>query len=398
MIFCIAGKNDIAVNALEYLLNEKKVKKSDILICCNRNENGANSWQKSLRYFSNYYGVREIKLEEAYSLENLIFLSLEFDQIIDPKKFSTNKLFNIHFSLLPKYKGMYTSVLPIINNETESGVTFHKIDNGIDTGDIIDQVRYVIKSSDTARDIYCKNIKYGTELIKKVIDKYFFCGFDVQGVPQSVIESTYYSRKSIDFSNITLDINQTAQCIYNQIRAFNFREYQLPYFNNKPIRYATILKTRSNMKPGQIYYEDDRYCIVSSIDYDLVFYYDCFDYILTCCKNNDIEALRKIDGLEYYVNEKNDKGWTPLIVSTFNGFYEISLYLISKGADIFVKNINGTNLLMYAKDCYVNTGNSQLFEYLYSKGLSIYEKDYSFKSLSDYCKIQNIQSIGSIKI
>ena len=43
---------------------------------------------------------------------------------------------------------MYTSCLPILFNEKESGVTLHKIDRGIDTGDIIDQITFPILSSD----------------------------------------------------------------------------------------------------------------------------------------------------------------------------------------------------------------------------------------------------------
>ena len=45
----------------------------------------------------------------------------------------------IFISLLPKYRGVFTSTNVILNNEKTTGVTFHKIDKGIDTGDIIGQ-------------------------------------------------------------------------------------------------------------------------------------------------------------------------------------------------------------------------------------------------------------------
>jgi methionyl-tRNA formyltransferase len=70
-------------------------------------------------------------------------------------------------------------------------------------------------------------------------------------------------------------------------------------------------------------------------------------------------------------------------------------YLINRGADINVKNINGTNLLMYAKNCYVNSGDSSIFELLISKGLSPESKDYIGKSLLDYCAEEHIEKIGS---
>ena len=39
---------------------------------------------------------------------------------------------------------MYTSIWPIINGENYCGVTLHEIDSGIDTGDIIDQIKVKI--------------------------------------------------------------------------------------------------------------------------------------------------------------------------------------------------------------------------------------------------------------
>lgn len=73
---CIAGKNNIAVDVLDYCL--KKYKDFD---------------------------DKEV----------------EFDRIIKIDKFKSDKLFNIHFSLLPEYKGMYPSVLPILHNNKCSG-------------------------------------------------------------------------------------------------------------------------------------------------------------------------------------------------------------------------------------------------------------------------------------
>lgn len=184
MKICIAGKNDIAVNILEYLIL-KGVDKSNIFVCCNRTETGLNSWQKSLRFFAKNYNIREIELIEAYEIENLIFISLEFDRIVHPEKFKTKKLFNIHFSLLPKYKGMYTSALPILNNESITGCTFHRIDSGIDTGEIIAQRSIIIDFEDTSRDIYSKYISNGTTLVKDVIDKYLEKDFECDSYPQN---------------------------------------------------------------------------------------------------------------------------------------------------------------------------------------------------------------------
>ena len=130
----------------------------------------------------------------------MLFLSLEFDKIIKPSLFLTEKLFNIHFSLLPKYKGMYTSYWPIINAESETGVTLHRIDQGIDTGNIIQQSSFRINSDMTVKQLYLQYIKSGTKLIK---DNFLKLMDDrVKEESQSYKDSSYYSNKSIDF-NIT---------------------------------------------------------------------------------------------------------------------------------------------------------------------------------------------------
>ena len=138
--------------------------------------------------------------------------------------------------------------------------------------------------------------------------------------------------------------------------------------------------------------------MISTMDYDIVLYYDKFDFVIEACKNNDLNGLKQIPSLHYYVNEKTGEGWTPLIIATYNGFYDMAMYLIENRADIHVKNNNGTNLLMYAKDAFLQTGDTRLFEFYYSKGISVDEKDYTNVALSYYCKRQNIKQIGNIVI
>ena len=44
--------------------------------------------------------------------------------------------------------------------------------------------------------------------------------------------------------------------------------------------------------------------MISTIDYDIVLYYDKFDFVIEACKNNDLNGLKQIPSLHYYVNEK----------------------------------------------------------------------------------------------
>ena len=398
MRFCIAGKNDIAVSALEYLLEVKQVPLNKLCIICNKTETGQNGWQRSLRFYAAQKGVKEESLEMQYNKQDLVFLSLEFDRIIKPACFKSQRLYNIHFSKLPQYKGMYTSALPILNGEEESGVTFHKIDWGIDTGDIIFQKTFKLDKNETARTLYFKYISVGTEIIKKVID-YLCAGFSLpSAIGQNPSDATYYSKKAIDYDNLEIDLNKTAQEIDAQIRAVHFREYQLPIVYQKKINSTHITDCRSFRKPGTILWEDESRMVLASIDYNIVLYIDCFMEILRLCEQGNLEQLKRIPRLSTYMHQKDAHGWTPLMIATYYNHYDIVQFLLSEGSNLYDKNRNGTTLLMYAKDAYLKTGDDHLFAFFYHSGLSVCEKDYSGKNLIDYCREQGIRSIGSIEI
>lgn len=259
MKICIAGKNNIAVNALLYLL--KEYKNNEFLVVLNKNDTGKDNWQKSLKKCAIAKNIQIAALEEVYDIEDLIFISLEFDRIIRTEKFKTDKLYNIHFSNLPSYKGMYTSVMPILKGEKTGGVTLHKIDNGIDTGDIIAQKLFNIEINDTARDLYFKYLDNALSLFKENFDNLLTGTFTAK--KQSEINSSYYSKKEIDFNNIVINLTKTSFEIHNQIRAFIFKEYQLPTIN----KYKITKTTLTNEFIGRNQFEkQDNKLIISGID------------------------------------------------------------------------------------------------------------------------------------
>jgi len=265
-MICIAGKNQVAVDALDFIANTTHNHK--LCVLPNRTDRGINDWQPSLRARAIELEIPITKIDELYSITDLHLFSLEYDQILKPERFSNATLINCHFSLLPKYKGVYTAAWPIINGETESGVTLHLIDRGIDTGPIINQKRFSIGSNDTARCVYFRCMQQAIELFKSQFQSLLANDFDA--IDQPANGSTYYSRTSIDYSDLTVNLNQTAFAIHNQIRAFTFKEFQLPIVNNVTIQSSTITCDRSTSHPGTIVFEDNHQLKIASIDYDLL--------------------------------------------------------------------------------------------------------------------------------
>ena len=82
-----------------------------------------------------YDFIKKIEVDIIVSI-NYLFL-IEKDIIQHSKQLT----FNIHGSLLPKYRGRSPHVWAIINNEKVTGITAHVIDEGCDTGDIISQIK-----------------------------------------------------------------------------------------------------------------------------------------------------------------------------------------------------------------------------------------------------------------
>ena len=269
MKICLAGKNSLAVNSLEYILENKLVDKDNILLLPSSKEE---PWFKNLADAAEKYKLPIVKEEELYSLKRLIFISLEYDKIIVPEKFATQKFYNIHFSLLPSYKGVYTSVIPLLNGETSSGVTLHEIDHGIDTGNIIDQIEFPIDISWSCKQFHHKHIEAGTRLFKRNINKL------IQGefisTPQPAINSSYYSKASVDYRNIKFDFKKTSFEIHNQIRAYIYKEYQLPVVKGRLI-YKTVLTDQKIQ--ANIFQDTGKCLLISGID----------GYLIKCLYENE---------------------------------------------------------------------------------------------------------------
>ena len=65
----------------------------------------------------------------------------------------TGRLINIHPSLLPKYRGLHTHARAIEAGDSEAGCSVHYVTEGVDEGDVIDQVRVPILPDDTPDDL-----------------------------------------------------------------------------------------------------------------------------------------------------------------------------------------------------------------------------------------------------
>lgn len=76
---------------------------------------------------------------------------------------------NVHFSLLPKYRGAAPVNWAIVRGETESGVTTMRIAEGLDTGDIYLQRAAAIGGEETAPELLARLAETGAELLSETL-------------------------------------------------------------------------------------------------------------------------------------------------------------------------------------------------------------------------------------
>lgn len=380
---CIAGKNRIAIEGLKYILKHFG-QTHDIYAIPNQTDTGIDEWQPSyLKFAKTNQQVQITSLQEVVKIPSLVFISLEFDKIIRPCEFVSPNLFNLHFSLLPKYKGMYTSCHPILNGETKTGCTIHRIDSGIDTGDIIDQISFEIDEDDTAKDLYKKYLQYGLEIFLRVADLLIIG--NVKSTPQSHVGSTYFSKDSIDYKNLNFKTNCTAYQLKKQLLAYTFRDFQLPVLYGKAIFGAQITSHKSKLKSGTILSRDDYSITLSTVDYDLRLLVDRFDDLMTSVSNEDTTQIECIlSHNKSLIKESTKEGWTPLMVAAFNGYHQSLEKLLELGANVNETNSKGTTPIMYAKNYAESTGDVRGIELLIAAGADTSAKDFLEKNIFNY--------------
>lgn len=78
---------------------------------------------------------------------------------------------NVHASLLPKYRGAAPIQWAVIDGEEVSGVTTMLMDEGLDTGDMLEKIEYVLDPNETGGSLFDKLSALGGELILSTLEK-----------------------------------------------------------------------------------------------------------------------------------------------------------------------------------------------------------------------------------
>lgn len=128
----------------------------------------------ALKHNLEIFEIENLKLNEncKLNIENLdLCLVYAFGDLIPKELLSLPQygFWNIHPSLLPKYRGPSPIATPLINGDKTTGITLIKMDEEIDHGPIIAQESYTIKDTDYRSDLEKKLTNLGFDLFKKTV-------------------------------------------------------------------------------------------------------------------------------------------------------------------------------------------------------------------------------------
>ena len=158
-------------------------------------------------------------IEELKNLNPDVIVVVAYGQILPESILNIPKYgcINVHGSLLPKYRGAAPIQWAVIDGEKESGVTIMQMDEGLDTGDMLEKVVVPIGENTTMGELHDALRAAGSKLLIKVIDD--IAAGKAQPVKQNNDEATYASL--LDRSMERIDWSKSAQEVHNLIRGFN---------------------------------------------------------------------------------------------------------------------------------------------------------------------------------
>ncbi len=157
--------------------------------------------------------------------------------------------FNVHGSLLPKYRGAAPIQWSLINGDSETGLTTFFIQEKVDTGNIILQKKIAIEKDDNFGSLHDRLQSFSIDIVLETI-KIIESGA-IQLIKQD--ESQVSSAPKITKENSRIDWNQPSEKIYNLIRGLS--PYPAAYFlhNSKLYKvFSSRLKDDLILQPGEI--------------------------------------------------------------------------------------------------------------------------------------------------
>ena len=157
---------------------------------------------------------------------------------------------NVHASLLPKYRGAAPIQWAIANGETVTGVTTMRIDEGLDTGDILLKEEMIIAPEDTAVTLSPRLAELGAELLVETLER--LEQGTIKPVPQD--DSLATLAPILKKEDGLVDFTGTAKEIHNRLRGFQPWPGAYTHFRGKNLKIlaAQVAHASRQITPAEL--------------------------------------------------------------------------------------------------------------------------------------------------
>lgn len=217
------GYSDVGFTCLDLLLTQHR----DIrLVVTHEDDPLESKWFRSVRALAQGAGVETTVAEtkDGPELEARIaaiapdvILSCYYRRMIPARVLSlaSKGAFNMHGSLLPKYRGRAPVNWAILNGETRVGVTLHHMVKRADAGDIVDAEAVEVGPDETAHDAMKNVVRAARMVLARQIDG--LLAGTAPRIPQDEAAATYFGGRKPEDGRI--DWSWPAARIVNLVRA-----------------------------------------------------------------------------------------------------------------------------------------------------------------------------------
>jgi len=211
----VFGYHDVGVRCLRVLLDAGV---EVPLVVTHRDDPAEKLWFASVSDLSKKNGLKLLEDPPALDIPDTDFIFSFYYRRMLPQeilKRGTRGAFNMHGSLLPKYRGRAPVNWAILRGETETGATLHEMTAKPDAGRIVDQERVPIGPDDVAVEVFRK-VTDAAEVVLRRSIKNLLSGKAILH-PQDLSKGSYYGRRRPEDGRI--DWSKSAREIHNLVRA-----------------------------------------------------------------------------------------------------------------------------------------------------------------------------------
>ena len=147
-----------------------------------------------------------------------LFIVVAYGKILRERFINLPKIYtiNIHYSLLPKYRGASPVESAILNGDKFTGISIQKMAFKMDTGPILIEEKVEIGNDEKAFELKGRLIKIGGDLLASNLPKIFENSLTTKEQDESL--STYCTK--ISKEDGLIDLNADAEINYNKFRAY----------------------------------------------------------------------------------------------------------------------------------------------------------------------------------